>query len=120
MPEYKTIKLEGDSLKAAKKFAEMLTRQREEITALSDEFKQRHQFVIDSYIAEGRVLWESIVTPHDIDAEMSWLNGSWRLDSAYLEDHGLVFLNECEPMSTAAHEFVEALTPASVTPDKMN
>lgn len=98
MPEQKHIKMEGDSLKAARTFVNMLDQNRQEMEKIHEEFYKRRIFLAEAHIAAARECWNAVVEPHGIDPQESWTLGTWRLDATYLETHDLTFLCEHDPL----------------------
>ena len=98
MTEQKQIMLDGDTLEAARTFVKTLDQHKLEMQELYDEFGKRRAFLAEAQVAVARENWNVIVEPHGINSEETWVQGTWRLDTTFLETYGFAFLCEHEQL----------------------
>ena len=91
-PNFVSHLLEGPSLKAATKIQEELTKTQIEAQHLKDEFEQKNAILWAKYRNISHRLWGKIVESYGLDPKESLNDPAWRVETMFLEEHGIAFL----------------------------
>lgn len=87
-----SIKLTGDSLRAAKNFLLVMKDTNEQIRALRDEYARKEQEIMQRHNIMAQAEWDKVVIPLNLTLEETWGNNQWYLEASFLDDHGDAFL----------------------------